>query len=85
LRAAQFSGIGAFSRATVSYFDWERKEYRGNPVNEQVEVASLIGDVAIAPTAVGRFMPISCWAGETAALWQGTWPRDMYGQPWSSF
>jgi hypothetical protein len=49
LAAAQFSGIGAFSRATLNYFDWERKEYRGNPVNEQVEVASLIGDVAIAP------------------------------------
>jgi predicted DNA-binding protein with PD1-like motif len=49
LAAAQFSGIGAFSRATLNYFDWERKEYHGNPVNEQVEVASLIGDVATAP------------------------------------
>jgi hypothetical protein len=49
LTAAQFTGIGAFSRAVLNYFDWERKEYQGNPVDEQVEVASLIGDVAIAP------------------------------------
>ena len=49
LTAAQFSGIGAFSTATLNYFDWSRKEYLGNPVREQVEVASLIGDVACAP------------------------------------
>lgn len=49
LSAAQFSGIGAFSAATLNYFDWSRKEYLGNPVREQVEVASLIGDVATGP------------------------------------
>jgi predicted DNA-binding protein with PD1-like motif len=49
LAAAQFSGIGAFSRAALNYFDWERKKYQGNAVDEQVEVASLIGDVALAP------------------------------------
>ena len=47
--AGQFSGIGAFSAATLNYFDWERREYFGNPVTEQVEVASLNGDIAIAP------------------------------------
>jgi predicted DNA-binding protein with PD1-like motif len=49
LTAAQFSGIGAFSDAVLKYFDWEQKRYLSNPVKEQVEVASLIGDVAIAP------------------------------------
>lgn len=47
--AAQFSAIGAFSDAELKYFDWEAKTYRTIPVEEQVEVASLIGDVAIAP------------------------------------
>lgn len=47
ISAAQFTAIGAFSRATLGYFDWERKEYLHNPVEEQVEVASLIGDVAL--------------------------------------
>ncbi|MGK9234609.1 DNA-binding protein [Inquilinus limosus] len=49
LTAAQITGIGAFSEAELRYFDWERKEYLPIPVREQVEVASLIGDVAVSP------------------------------------
>ncbi|MDQ0511121.1 PPC domain-containing DNA-binding protein [Ancylobacter amanitiformis] len=49
LTAAHVSAIGAFSQATISYFDWERKEYEKIPVREQVEVAALSGDVAIGP------------------------------------
>jgi predicted DNA-binding protein with PD1-like motif len=44
--AASVSAIGAFERAVVGYFDWDTKEYRHIPVNEQVEVLSLLGDVA---------------------------------------
>ena len=43
--AAQFSGIGAFSKAVLRYFDWDAKQYQDIPVEEQVEVASLIGDI----------------------------------------
>lgn len=49
LTAAQFTAIGAFSEAAIAYFDWERKEYQRIPVREQVEVASLVGDVAVGP------------------------------------
>jgi len=49
LTAAQITGIGAFSEAELRYFDWERKEYLPIPVKEQVEVASLIGDIAVSP------------------------------------
>jgi predicted DNA-binding protein with PD1-like motif len=49
LTAAQITGIGAFSEAGLRYFDWERKEYLPIPVKEQVEVASLLGDVAMSP------------------------------------
>jgi len=45
--AAHFTAIGAFSSATVGYFDWEKKDYLKIPVNEQVEVVSLIGDIAL--------------------------------------
>ncbi len=48
--AAQISGIGAFSAVTLKYFDWEQKRYLSNEVKEQVEVASLLGDVALAPS-----------------------------------
>jgi predicted DNA-binding protein with PD1-like motif len=47
--SARRTAIGALRAAKLAYFDWEKKEYLSNPVNEQVEVASLIGDVALAP------------------------------------
>jgi len=49
LDGAQFSAIGALSDAVLTYFDWETKDYLENPVDEQVEVASLNGDVALSP------------------------------------
>lgn len=48
--AAQFTAIGAFSDVVLKYFDWDKKDYVCNRVKEQVEVASLIGDVAMAPS-----------------------------------
>jgi predicted DNA-binding protein with PD1-like motif len=49
LSAAQLTAIGAFRRAVLGYFDWEQKEYLRNPIEEQVEVASLNGDIALGP------------------------------------
>jgi len=50
IRTAQMTAIGAFKSLVLKYFDWESKKYLSNKVDEQVEVASLIGDVAIAPS-----------------------------------
>lgn len=50
ITAAQFTAIGALSDAALMYFDWQTKEYLRIPVREQVEVAALIGDVALAPS-----------------------------------
>ena len=44
---AHFTAIGAFSDAGIGYFDWQKKDYVNNPVEEQVEVLSLIGDIAL--------------------------------------
>lgn len=49
IAAAAISGIGALSDVELKYFNWEKKAYETTPVREQVEVASLIGDVALAP------------------------------------
>jgi predicted DNA-binding protein with PD1-like motif len=46
LAASHFTAIGAFSEVTLGYFDPQLKEYAKIPVREQVEVLSLIGDVA---------------------------------------
>lgn len=46
ITAAQISAIGALSDVVLEYFDWEKKDYMKIPLREQVEVASLLGDVA---------------------------------------
>ena len=47
LAASQITAIGALRDVTLGYFDWESKKYKKIAVNEQVEVLSLIGDVAL--------------------------------------
>src|SRR5277367_1277149 len=47
IKPAHFTAIGAFSRATLGYFEWEAKEYSRIPIEEQVEVVSLIRDIAL--------------------------------------
>jgi uncharacterized protein len=47
LKATQFTAIGAFSRVVVAYFDWTTKAYTHVPIDEQVEVLSLIGDISV--------------------------------------
>ena len=47
LSAAHFTAIGAFSEATLGYFAWARKDYERIPVEEQVEVLTLAGDIAL--------------------------------------
>jgi uncharacterized protein len=48
LEAASFTGIGAFERVTLGYFDIERRDYLPITIDEQVEVVSLIGNIATA-------------------------------------
>jgi uncharacterized protein len=48
VEAASITAIGAFRDAVLGYFDWPTKQYKKIIVDEQVEVLSLIGDVAVA-------------------------------------
>jgi predicted DNA-binding protein with PD1-like motif len=48
LSAAAVTAIGAFRAAKLGYFDWQSKKYKEIPVEEQVEVVSAIGDIALA-------------------------------------
>jgi len=43
---AHFTAIGAVSSATLAWLDLSKKVYHRIPVDEQVEVVSLIGDIA---------------------------------------
>ena len=47
LAGSQLTAIGAFSDVTLGYFQRESREYRRIRLEEQVEVLSLVGDVAL--------------------------------------
>lgn len=46
ITAARVTAVGGFQAGVLGYFDRQRMEYRHIPVHEQVEVLSLLGDVA---------------------------------------
>src|SRR4051794_21319970 len=67
ISAASLTAIGAFERATVGWFDIASKSYRKIEVNEQCEVLSAIGDVAVGDDGKPpAFMSTSCWGSPTA-------------------
>jgi predicted DNA-binding protein with PD1-like motif len=45
--SASFTAIGAFSHATVAWFDDGRKEFRLIPIKQQVELTSMIGNITL--------------------------------------
>jgi predicted DNA-binding protein with PD1-like motif len=47
ITAASVTAIGAFEKATVGWFDFTSKTYKKIEVNEQCEVLSAIGDIAV--------------------------------------
>ena len=47
LRAAALTGIGAFAAVTLGFFDHARRDYRRRVIREQVEVLSLVGNIAL--------------------------------------
>ncbi|UGX91224.1 DNA-binding protein [Bradyrhizobium barranii subsp. barranii] len=47
ITAASLTAIGAFERAAVGWFDFEKKTYKKIEIAEQCEVLSAIGDIAV--------------------------------------
>jgi predicted DNA-binding protein with PD1-like motif len=45
--ASHFTAIGAFRDVMLGYFDRHTKKYQEIPIEEQVEVLSLVGDIAL--------------------------------------
>jgi predicted DNA-binding protein with PD1-like motif len=45
--SAHFTAIGALNGATLAWFDPQRKMYKRIPIEGQVEVVSMIGDIAL--------------------------------------
>jgi len=47
LHASQFNAIGAFSKATLGFFDFSIKDYKKIEIEEQVEVLNIAGDISL--------------------------------------
>jgi predicted DNA-binding protein with PD1-like motif len=47
ITAASLTAIGAFEKATVGWFDFEKKTYKKIEIAEQCEVLSAFGDIAV--------------------------------------
>jgi uncharacterized protein len=47
ITAASLTAIGAFEKATIGWFDFDKKTYKKIEVDQQCEVLSAIGDVAV--------------------------------------
>jgi uncharacterized protein len=45
--SAHFTAIGALSGGTFAWFDPSRKLYKAIPIDRQVEVLSMVGDIAL--------------------------------------
>lgn len=79
ISAASLTAIGAFQRAVLAYFDRESHEYLDIPIDEQVEVLSLLGDIALNDDEpeVHAHAVVGCRDGSTLGghLQQGVvWP-----------
>lgn len=68
---AQITAIGAFSSAELAFFDWESKKYLPIKVDEQVEVASLLGDIARGPDRQPAVHVHAVLSGRTGAARAG--------------
>jgi predicted DNA-binding protein with PD1-like motif len=67
--AAQLTGLGAFSGVVLGFFDWQTKQYRRIPCAEQLEVLSLLGDVALGPDGKPVLHPhIVCGKSDGSAV-----------------
>lgn len=71
LDAARFTGIGAFSQAVVGFFDLQRKDYEKIALGEQVEVVSLVGDVALGPNGEPKLHAHVVLAKRDGSAWGG--------------
>lgn len=71
LDAASFTGIGAFSDVVVGFFGLQRKDYDRIPIGEQVEVVSLVGDVALGPDGAPKVHAHVVVAKRDGSAWGG--------------
>lgn len=54
LEGSHLTAIGACQSVVLGYWSWEKKEYERIRIREQVEVVSLVGNIALGPEGSPR-------------------------------
>lgn len=54
LWGSAFTAIGALQDVTLGFWDVDARDYRRIPIREQVEVVSLVGNIALGPDGAPR-------------------------------
>jgi uncharacterized protein len=91
LASCQVTAVGGFARATLGYFDRARREYLKIPIADQVEVLSLLGDIAHDDAA--RVVHLHCVIGLRDGTTRGghlldarVWPTlEVIVSEWPAF
>ena len=84
IQDASFVALGAFAKATIAYFDWQKKKYQDIAVDEQVEVITLVGDLVPDEKASPACMPIPCLGAATARPAAAICRKAVSAPPWKS-
>jgi hypothetical protein len=94
--SASFTAIGAFSHATVAWFDNSRKEFKLIPIKQQVELVSMIGDITLVNDKPAVHTHVSVASGDgtvrgghvinafvfpTLELFMTVYPTPLHKQP----
>jgi uncharacterized protein len=93
VRSAHLTAVGALKSAVLGYYDLEHRAYLKIPINEQVELLSMVGDIALdsgkpdlhAHVVVGRRDGstrgghlIEAYASPTAEVFVTTSPVELH-------
>lgn len=80
LTGSSLTGIGALSQVTIGWFNPDTREYERSTLDEQCEVVSLLGDIAVA-TVSRRSTPTSCSPDEISRRSAATCSAVGCGRP----
>jgi len=81
IEAASFTGIGAFQSVTLGYFELQKRDYKRIEICEQVEVVSLVGNVAMAIEDEGPKLHAHVVVGKSDGTAHGGHLIDGYVRP----
>lgn len=85
LSGAHLTAIGAFERLTLGFFDVTKKDYKKIAIHEQVELMSLMGNIAQDDKGDPKLHATSSSASRMAPLMAVTCWMRTFDRPWKSW